>query len=182
MRHGLFVIGLLSVGVACGGSVGDLDADVGEAGSSGVGGRVAGGATSSGGAGAAPSGGAPGTGGAPFVEEPCPDIDPPEPILNCDPLSPLQGCGPGYGCYASLEYPTERCGFSRYVATCRYAGSGQQGELCGYLDDCAPGFMCVVGAATGARCGKLCSLSGPSGCSNGLLCGETDVPGVGVCY
>ncbi|HSC87948.1 MAG TPA: hypothetical protein VLC09_11780 [Polyangiaceae bacterium] len=129
-------------------------------------------------------GGAPATGGVPYEEEPCPEVPPPEPYIECDPLDPWNGCDVYEGCYATLEYPTDRCGRPRYVSYCAYAGSGTQGDLCDSDLDCQPGYMCVVGAAAGARCGQLCLSSSPDTkpCPVGLICGETDVPGFGVCF
>jgi hypothetical protein len=99
-------------------------------------------------------------------------------------MAPLDACPEGFGCYPYLDYPFGAgCGHARYGAACSPVSSGVQGELCGdELGYCAPGHLCVLGAAGGKRCGRLCSLVAPSGCADGLICGETDVKGYGVCY
>jgi hypothetical protein len=55
--------------------------------------------------------------------------------------------------------------------------------LCGDAqgDWCAPGFVCVVGQRAGKRCAALCKLGAPNSCTGGLVCGELDVAGFGVC-
>jgi len=122
-----------------------------------------------------PGSGGSGTGGEPYVEQECPDEEPPEIEQRCDPLEPLLDCGFGFGCFPYLEYPFgEGCGHASRGTICAPAGTAEQGDLCG--DDeglCAPGFMCVVGAGGGKRCGKICEPVRDHGCPAGL---------VGVCF
>lgn len=124
-----------------------------------------------------------GTGGIPYVEPECPDIEPPPVYSECDPLHPYDDCADGYGCYSYLQYPFgERCGQPQYGTLCGLAGEREHGELCGeFGSSCAPGLMCVVGAGGGRRCAQIC-IPGEGGCPSGLLCGETDVAGYGVCF
>ncbi len=184
MVRWLISSGLLGLCLACGGSLeASQDQDAGGANPWSGGSGPSGGAASGG----QPSGGLTGSGGTPFVEEPCPDLPAPDPLVFCDPLGldPSLACPAEYGCYATLNYPTERCAHSQFVSECRYLDAtsvGEQGEPCAGPSDCKPGFMCVVGAAAGARCGTLCPLDAADHCPDGLICGETDVPGYGVCY
>src|SRR5690606_37346876 len=94
------------------------------------------------------------------------------------------GCEEGFGCYPYLDYPFgEGCGHARFGTRCIPASTGEQGELCGSdLGYCAPGYMCVVGAVSGRRCGKICEPVADHGCPSGLICGETDIAGFGVCF
>jgi hypothetical protein len=74
------------------------------------------------------------------------------------------------------------CDAESYGALCLPAGSGGQGALCGDgTDDCAPGYICVIGAHAGKRCAKLCSFAGGDECPLGMICGDTDIEGYGVC-
>jgi len=167
-------------GMACAGSVETIEAedDVPPE----TGGASAGGTSSSGGNDS--SGGTPNTGGTTYVEPECPD-DPPPPVESeCDPLDPFVGCAEGYGCYPYLTYPYgEGCGHATFGAMCAPASTGTQADFCGGSDGyCAPGYMCVVGAAGGRRCGKICPPVAEHGCPDGLICGETDIKGYGVCF
>lgn len=185
MLRGFWAGALLgfSLCTACGGAVGDgPDGGAGETGSGGD-------STSGGGGLGAVIGGSPGsdgggTGGVGYLEPECPDVPPPEAVRECDPLDPWRNCGRGEGCYAYLLYPNgEQCAHPEYGTMCAAASTGSQGELCGSTRGyCEPGHMCVVGALGGARCGKICSLVPPHGCPSGLICGETDVQGYGVCF
>jgi hypothetical protein len=181
-------LGLLAsfLATACGGTVGGPDGAGGEpAMFDGTGGQATGGSPSnlpdeSGG-----TGGRLGTGGVPYVEPECPDEPPPPVDAECDPLAPASeaGCEEGSGCYPYLVYPYgEACGFPTFGAVCAPASTGEQGEICGEVNYCAPGFMCVIGGTAGARCTQICSLMAPSGCPPGLICNETDVVGYGVCF
>ena len=121
--------------------------------------------------------------GSSYVDPGCPDAAPPAPYYECDPLAAVDQCPSGLGCYAFLDYPTgEGCGQAQYGAVCLTPGTGQQGDTCGQDGvTCAPGYMCVVGSKPGARCMKMCPLDRTPDCPAGLVCGETDVEGIGVC-
>lgn len=170
--------------VAHGGPTGDAGSPQGgqAAGSAGVGG---GGSLSRGGAGA---GGAGSTQGGTALVDPdpvetgCPEEDLPPPDLDCDPFAP-GACGPDAGCYPFVEHPEgSGCDQQRYGTLCMPAGGGVQGDTCGDdAGDCAPGFVCVVGQRAGKRCAALCRLGETGQCSGGLLCGDLDVAGFGVC-
>jgi hypothetical protein len=193
----VFGVGCFSLFVAlgCGGSM------VHGVEESGPGGSGGGGASpSAGGAGARPgvggqsqagSGGVAGsTAGSGGAAEPdpidggCPDVDRPPPDLQCDPFV-LDSCGPGAACYPFVTHPEGGgCEQQRYGTTCAPAGTGKQGSLCGggFGDEwCAPGFVCVVGQGAGKRCAALCELGSTKQCGGGLICGELDVAGFGVC-
>lgn len=131
------------------------------------------------------SGGQDGSGGEePYIEPECPDVEPLPVLQECDPLDPFIDCPAGEGCYPYLEYPFgEGCGRPAFGSICAAASSGEQGDFCGDGGNyCSPGYMCVVGATGGKRCGQICEPVADHGCPAGLVCGETDVQGYGVCF
>lgn len=190
----------LALGVAfgCGGSVvhGGADGEPGpepgvggsSSGAAGSGGSRAGSGGRVGIAGSAGRGGSSAEAGRGGSSEPdpvdtgCPDEELPPPDLQCDPFDPA-ACGAGFGCYPYVDHPEgSGCDQQRYGTACAPAGSGTQGSLCGgEADWCASGFVCVVGQRAGKRCAKLCDLGAAQQCSGGLVCGELDVAGFGVC-
>jgi hypothetical protein len=161
-----------SGGAAAGGSVGPK-------GGAPSGGASQGGATSKGGA----SGGGASGGSVPWVDPNCPTVDPPPPIVECDPFGSFSRCPSGSACYPYVQHPFgEGCDTETYGALCLPAGSGTQGALCGDgQSDCAAGYICVIGAHAGARCAKLCAFAGGNECPLGMICGDTDIEGYGVC-
>ncbi|NLE86337.1 MAG: hypothetical protein GX607_08055 [Myxococcales bacterium] len=179
---------------ACGGTVETVHQDpasggTGDSGGSssggvGAGGSPAGGAPTGGVGGTAGTGGGTTTGGRSGVEPQCPDIEPPPPAYECDPLDPYADCGPGEACYPYVSHPFGTgCGTQQFGSLCLAEGTGTHGDLCGDGHGrCAPGFLCVVGAGPGKRCAALCPLDGDHECPPGLICGETDIAGYGVCY
>lgn len=172
----------LSLLSACSGKVRTIDGPDDETPSGGSGGGPI---DATGGFGVGGTGG--GTGGMPedpYIEPECPDEDPPPVYSECDPFAPESGCLDGDGCYPYLDYPYgEGCGHASYGTICVPASTGEQGEFCGDNGTyCAPGYMCVVGAAGGKRCGKICQPVKDHGCPDGLICGETDIQGYGVCF
>jgi hypothetical protein len=107
----------------------------------------------------------------------------PPPELECDPFT-FGSCPGGSGCYPFVDHPDgSGCDQQRYGTVCLPPGTGTQGSLCGEDsgDYCAPGFVCVVGQRAGKRCASLCKLGGVNQCTGGLICGELDVAGFGVC-
>lgn len=66
----------------------------------------------------------------------------------CDPLS-ATGCAPAQGCYLGL---------GSGQSTCHGAGGLGQGQVCEYIDACAPGLGCVLLDPDGARtrCTAMC--------------------------
>lgn len=175
--------------VACGGDVGYILPD-GSGSGGGSGGDVpwSVGGTASGGNPFYGSGGLveDGSGGVPpYEEEECPEIPPPVTLHECDPLDARATCPDDQSCMPYIQYPNrdDGCGSPGYGELCWYAGEGAQGELCTSVGTgCAPGLMCVVGAAGGERCAQICVPGEPGTCPYGLICGETDVLGYGVCY
>jgi hypothetical protein len=96
----------------------------------------------------------------------------------------IDSCGPGYGCYPYVDHPEGNgCDAQAYGTQCVPVGSGTQGAQCGEAstDSCAAGFVCVVGQRAGKRCAALCRLGDSSSCPGGLICGDLDVSGFGVC-
>lgn len=181
---------VLALAPACGGTVARGDGDPSEGGSSataGKGGRSFGG-SSAGRAGSAAVGGSgatAGTGGKddpPPVDTGCPDRELPPPNITCDPFVG-DSCGAGLGCYPYVDHPEgSGCDAQVYGTQCVPVGSGTQGSLCGEgAEFCAAGFVCVVGQRAGKRCAQLCKLGESNQCPGGLLCGELDVAGFGVC-
>lgn len=118
-----------------------------------------------------------------YVDPGCPDVGAPVEVNECDPFASDSGCGPGLGCFPFVEHPFgDGCGAQSFGTVCRPAGSGRQGDVCGGGDaSCASGFVCVVGSQPGTRCVQLCRINGPKVCPAGLICGELDVEGYGVC-
>jgi hypothetical protein len=118
-----------------------------------------------------------------YVDPGCPDAAPPPSTEECDVFSDPSGCPEGLGCYPYVEHPYgEGCDVQTFGSVCLPAGSAGQGEECASgATGCAPGYACVVGAQSGKRCVKMCDLDAPNTCGDGLICGETDVEGVGVC-
>lgn len=176
----------------CGGATVHGDGDgaagsVSEGGSSGS--HKAGAAT---GGSSTPRAGSPSSGGSsmdagPIQRDPvdsgCTTEDLPPPQTECDPFAPGT-CPAGTGCYPFVDHPEGGgCEQQAYGTVCLPAGQGRQGDLCGddVGDYCASGFVCVVGQRAGKRCAALCKLGGVNQCSGGLICGDLDVPGFGVC-
>ena len=187
---------MLGSAFGCGGAVSHTD-DVPSAGTgSGVGGAQNGHAgVSSGGSssvagkpGRAGSSGAEPTAGSGVVDPPpvetgCPMEDLPPPDLECDAFT-AGSCGAGSGCYPFVDHPEgSGCDQQHYGTVCLPAGQGEQGAVCGNgdADWCSPGFVCVVGQRAGKRCAALCKLGGVNQCAGGLICGDLDVAGFGVC-
>lgn len=143
-----------------------------------------GGGSGSGTGGASGASGSSATGGEPpFVDPGCPDASAPPGRMDCDVFGTPTGCGPGEGCYPTLDHPFGMgCEQQTHGSRCVRAGTAVQGEPCpGGTFDCASGFICIVGAQAGSRCMRICSLDGSLSCPDGLVCAETDARGVGVC-
>ncbi|HKY40455.1 MAG TPA: hypothetical protein VJN18_31190 [Polyangiaceae bacterium] len=118
------------------------------------------------------------------VNTACPPEELPPPSLECDAYSSSSTCGAGLGCYPFVEHPDGRgCDAQVYGTICLPGGVGTQGVVCGddTGDICAPGFVCVVGQLAGKRCAALCDPVGENTCTGGLICGDLDVAGFGVC-
>jgi hypothetical protein len=113
----------------------------------------------------------------------CPDAAPPEPVVECSVFATPSGCPDGFVCKPSIEHPYgSGCGQQVFDMYCLTPGTGTQGTSCddGFTD-CAGGYICVIGAASGARCLSMCPLDGSARCPSGFVCSPTDVEGVGVC-
>ena len=86
-------------------------------------------------------------------------------VPTCDPVA--QDCGPELGCYASAD------AFNCVVSSTNLPA----GEPCGYINDCAPGLICmsseVIPSCNGSAC---CTLY----CDVGLGDAQCDaIPGTG---
>jgi hypothetical protein len=186
----LTVLGALVVG--CGGQSTLVEGDDGAAGegaapsggTSGQGGTSGFGGTSgtnTGGTSGASTGG--NAGEPPDTDPGCPDTPAPPGMYECDVFGSPSGCEPGEGCYPTIEHPFGTgCDQQVHGSRCAFAGTRVQGEFCpGGTLDCAPGFICIVGAQSGSRCMQMCAIDGTMPCPPGLFCGETDAFGVGVC-
>ena len=174
-------------GVGCGGATTHSDDEPGSGGTSSKpsnrGGYATGGSSSTAGTrNTAGSAGKP-VNDPPPVNTACPPEELPPPSLECD--AQVSGsCGPGLGCYPFVEHPEGRgCDAQIYGTICLPGGVGTQGVVCGDEtgDICAPGFVCVVGQRAGKRCAALCDPAGEDTCTGGLICGDLDVAGFGVC-
>jgi hypothetical protein len=105
-------------------------------------------------------------------------------VNECDAFSPNPNCPPGEVCDPFVDHPAgDGCGAQRFGTQCHTAGTGQQGDLCGTPESsgCASGFVCVVGSQPGKHCVQLCPVGGQKVCPAGMICGELDVEGFGVC-
>ena len=113
----------------------------------------------------------------------CPDVGAPTQVNECNAFSDVSGCPPGLGCYPFVDHPFgDGCGAQTFGTECRPSGTGKQGDSCGgNSEGCASGFVCVVGAQPGKHCVQLCPVGGQNVCPSGLICGDLDVEGFGVC-
>lgn len=183
----------LALIVGCGGTTShgpgdDLGGSAGQVGTGGRGGVSSGGSVSrAGSAGSAAGSRNLGGGGAGMDPDPidtgCKPEDLPPPQLECDPFG-VNTCAAGASCYPFVNHPEDGdCGAQVYGAMCLTTGSGTQGQLCGedIGDWCAAGHVCVVGQRAGKRCAALCKPGVPNQCTGGLICGDLDVAGYGVC-
>lgn len=118
-----------------------------------------------------------------FVDPGCPDVAPPPGVVECDPLGDTTDCPLGFACYPYVEHPFgDGCEAQSFGARCRKTGEGRQGDVCGGgTDGCAAQHLCVIGLQAGRRCARLCTFDGRLECDAGMVCGETDVEGYGVC-
>jgi hypothetical protein len=118
-----------------------------------------------------------------YADPGCPDVGAPVRVNDCDPFATTSSCPFGQGCFPFVEHPFGNgCDAQRFGTECLPAGTGQQGDDCGTAGlSCAAGFVCVVGAQPGMHCVQLCPMSGQKVCPAGLICGELDVEGYGVC-
>lgn len=166
----------------------DDDAASGRGGAGGTGGR--GGKAGQGGSAgrAAGSGGMAGTAGTggtdmPYEDPGCPDTPAPPAQIECDVFSTPGGCPDGMACKPYIDHPYgSGCDQQVFNMLCVYAGDGQQGAVCDSgMFECAEGYICVIGAAHGARCLRMCPLDGSVACPLGYVCGATDAEGIGVC-
>jgi len=118
-----------------------------------------------------------------YVDPGCPDVGAPVRVDQCDAFAASSGCPPELGCYPFVDHPFgDGCGVQTFGTECRLAGSGKQGDECGGDGDgCASGYVCVVGSQPGKHCVQLCPVGVSSACPPGLICGDLDVEGFGVC-
>src|SRR5450432_1517106 len=168
----------------CGGTVEVVPPGSGGAGSSSSGGRGQAGHAGHVGLAGAGSGGLPRDAGFDeFVDPGCPDAAPPPGVMECGPFSANPTCLQGEGCYPYVDHPFgDGCGAQSFGTQCLTAGNGRQGDTCGSGSTrCASGFVCVVGSEPGKHCVQLCRMGVQSSCPAGLICGELDVEGYGVC-
>lgn len=118
-----------------------------------------------------------------YVDPGCPDVGAPVRVDECDAFSVSSGCPEGLGCYPYVNHPYgDGCGAQTFGTECRPAGTGQQGDACGgNQEGCASGYVCVVGSQPGKHCVQLCPVGVANTCPSGLICGDLDVEGFGVC-
>ncbi len=184
MSGRFWALALLSSGFAllhCGGTVETLPAGdtVGSAGHAGRASSSAGAGNSSGGSSDVPLDAALDE----YADPGCPDAGPPSQVDACDAFSATPTCPLGEGCYPFVTHPFgDGCGAQSFGTQCEVEGLGRQGADCEDGDsDCASGFLCVVGSQPGKHCVQLCHMDDPNGCPRGMICGELDVEGYGVC-
>ncbi len=145
------------------------------------------GGTGGGRAGAGGSSGSVSAGGSamdpPPVDAGCAMQDLPPPDVQCDPFKRASAARARAVTRSWTIRRGTGCDEQRYGTVCLSAGLGKQGDLCGddIGDFCAEGFVCVVGQRAGKRCAALCKLGATDQCTAGLICGDLDVAGFGVC-
>jgi hypothetical protein len=190
MRTGTqLLLSLALLVAACGGQSTVVPGEPGDptGGVGGGGGSAQGGSSGRGGSGGTSgkggTGGTAGTDEPPFVDPGCPDAAAPEGFVECDVFGVGADCPVGFGCYPYISHPFgDGCDQQSFGSVCAPSGSGTQGSFCdGGAEYCAPGYLCVVGAQAGKRCMRICPLDGSAQCAPGLICGQTDAHGVGVC-
>lgn len=168
----------------CGGTV-QVTSDPARGGGAGSAGRGHAGHAGRGSSGAGSGGGGagPDAGFDAYVDPGCPDVGAPTQVNECDPFSSAPTCHDGQGCFPFVDHPYGvGCDAQTFGTECRPAGEGQQGALCGSGDQgCASGFVCVVGSQPGKHCVQLCRIGAKNMCPPGMICGELDVEGFGVC-
>ena len=113
----------------------------------------------------------------------CPDVGAPVQVKECDPFAAEPGYPPDEGCFPFVDHPLGAgCDAQMFGTMCRPAGTGHQGDSCGNGEQsCAAGFVCVVGSQPGKHCVQLCPIGSQKVCPPGMICGELDVEGYGVC-
>ena len=116
---------------------------------------------------------------ADYVDPSCGDASVAPPTNECDARTQT-GCALGEGCYPFVSYPSGPCEQEQYGTACAPAGSGRQGDTCGGIEECAPGYVCVITGA-GTACTKLCDLGQPGSCPEGEVCEPIDVAGYATC-
>jgi hypothetical protein len=118
-----------------------------------------------------------------YVDPGCPDVGAPIEVKECDVFATTPTCPVGQGCFPFVDHPFgEGCGAQSFGTVCRPAGTGLQGDECGVQgQSCAAGFVCVVGSQPGKHCVQLCPIGAQKACPAGMICGELDVEGYGVC-
>jgi hypothetical protein len=195
-KAGLGALAGIALSVGCGGQSASIDGDDGNAGEGSAGAAPSGGTGNRGGTsglggtaglGKGGTSGSSQTGGVagepPDTDPGCPDVAPPPGVRECDVFGTPSGCAAGEGCYPTIDHPFGMgCDQQVHGSRCASAGTRVQGQFCpGGSLECAPGFICIVGAQSGSRCMRMCPIDGSMPCPAGLFCGETDALGVGVC-
>jgi hypothetical protein len=124
-----------------------------------------------------------GSGDTPYTDPGCPDAAAPAAVVECNVFDTVNTCGDGLACKPDIQHPFgSGCDQQVFNMRCVSAGTGQQGDACDDgMSDCAEGFICVVGAAHGPLCLRMCPLDGSTRCPSGYVCGATDADGIGVC-
>jgi hypothetical protein len=112
-----------------------------------------------------------------YVDPGCPDAGPAISAFECDPFD-QSSCDLGLACTPFIDDPIEPCAQEIYGATCRSEGTGTQGVDCTF--GCKAGFTCAA-TGQGIQCVKMCQVSQPGACTDGLVCEELDIPGLGGC-
>jgi hypothetical protein len=115
---------------------------------------------------------------AEFVDPGCPDAGPAETDFQCDPNAGPKACGAGLACYPFVIYPSDPCGQEIYGAQCVQPGTGGQGEPCD--GGCIADHICVI-TGQGTQCVQMCDTASANPCSDGLVCADVDIPGIGGC-
>jgi hypothetical protein len=177
------------VAAACGGQsklVVGGDDEAGRGGRGGKGGSGGHGAVGGSAGVAAGRGGGAGTGGTgdvPYEDPGCPDAAAPAAVIECNVFDAESGCASGLACKPDIEHPFgSGCDTQVFNMRCVPPGAGVQGDPCDTgMAACDAGYLCVVGAAHGPRCLRMCPLDGSVRCPSGYVCGPTDADGIGVC-
>jgi hypothetical protein len=97
----------------------------------------------------------------------------------CDPR--CQDCGePGLGCYPTTDGLNFGTICFPFVRSPDLSGDGTTGQVCDFVNSCAPGYFCWIGG-TADQCRPFCDLGGTSTCEFATCGGHEGAAVEGTC-